>query len=78
MTRKSTKLSGADPAYMARERESLKRVHRKVVLFNLKELRAIDEYCHRFKIDSRSALIRKSVMETVLKALEENHPTLFE
>ncbi|MCQ2173756.1 MAG: hypothetical protein MJY61_01320 [Bacteroidales bacterium] len=77
MARKRFKLSGADPAYLARERESLKRVHRKTVLFNEKEMHAIDEYCHRFKIDSHSALIRKSVMETVLRALEENHPTLF-
>ncbi len=33
--------------------------------------------CRRFKVSSRSALIRQAVMERVLRGLEENHPTLF-
>lgn len=78
MAAKHRKYSAIDPDYLARERESLRRVHRKAILFNEREIKAIDEYCHRFKVESKSALIRKSVMETVLKALEENHPTLFE
>lgn len=78
MGRKSSKFSGVAPDFLAKEREALRRTHRKDVLFNEREVAAIDEYCRRFKIRSRSALIRKSVMETVLKALEENHPTLFE
>ncbi|MBR4826491.1 MAG: ribbon-helix-helix protein, CopG family [Bacteroidales bacterium] len=53
------------------------RTHRKSVLFNDKELEAISEYCRRFKVSSRSALIRQAVMERVLRGLEENHPTLF-
>lgn len=66
-----------DPQYMARQAASLKRVHRKSVLFNARELAAIDEYCRKFKVSSRSALIRQSVMERVLTGLEESHPTLF-
>lgn len=74
-TRKS--FSGVDPAYLDKQRESLKRTCRKSILFNQKELAAIDEYCRRFKVSSRSALIRQAVMERVLEGLEENHPTLF-
>lgn len=75
--RSNKKVQGVDPAYFDKQRESLLRVHRKSVLFNDRELTAIDEYCRRFKVSSRSALIRQAVMERVLRGLEENHPTLF-
>ena len=75
--RKSNKVQGVDPAYFDKQRESLLRIHRKSVLFNDNEIAAIDEYCRRFKVRSRSALVRQAVMERVLRGLEENHPTLF-
>jgi hypothetical protein len=75
--RKNKKVQGVDPAYFDKQRESLLRTHRKSVLFNDNEIAAIDEYCRRFKVRSRSALIRQAVMERVLRGLEENHPTLF-
>ena len=75
--RKNKKVQGVDPAYFDKQRESMLRTHRKAVLFNDNELSAIDEYCRRFKVSSRSALIRQAVMERVLRGLEENHPTLF-
>ena len=77
MPRKQKKLPGVDPAYLDRQKESLRRTHRKAVLFNERELSAIDEYCRRFKVSSRSALIRQATMSRVLEGLEENHPTLF-
>lgn len=75
--RANRKYQKVDPAYLDRQRASLKRIYRKYALFNEKELAAIDEYCSRFKVSSRSALIRRCVMEKVLSGLEENHPTLF-
>ena len=71
------KFSGVDPAYLDKQRASLKRIHRKSVLFNAQELAAIDTYCKRLKVSSRSALIRQAVMERVLSGLEESHPKLF-
>lgn len=76
MARKK-KIVGVDPAYLDKQRASLRRTKRKSVFFNQQELAAIDEYCRRFKVSSRSALIRNSVMKHVLEGLEENHPTLF-
>ena len=76
MARKK-KIAGVDPGYLDKQRASLRRTHRKSVFFNQQELAAIDEYCRRFKVSSRSALIRNSVMKHVLEGLEENHPTLF-
>jgi len=61
----------------AAAQESLKRTFRKSVLFNSREVAAMDEYCKRFGIASRSALIRKSVMECVMRGLDESTPTLF-
>ena len=75
--KKSKKYVGVDPLYLDRQRESLKRNHRKSVLFNSQEIAAIDEYCKRFHVSSRSALIRKTVMEQVLSGLAESHPKLF-
>ena len=75
--KKSKKYVGVDPLYLDRQRESLKRNHRKSVLFNSQEIAAIDECCKRFNVSSRSALIRKTVMEQVLSGLEESHPKLF-
>lgn len=75
--KKSKKISGVDPAYFDKQRENLKRVHRKSILFNAQELYAIDEYCKRFKVSSRSALIRQATMACVLEGLDKNHPTLF-
>ena len=76
-TRKSSKSSSVDPSYLDRQKDSLKRKYRKTTLFNEQELSASDEYCRRFKVSSRSALVREALMERVLKGLEENHPTLF-
>ena len=69
--------AGIDPRYLDKERAVLKRTIRKSVFFNKKELAAINEYCKRFGVRSRSALIRQATMEHILKELDENHPTLF-
>ena len=74
---KRKKQQGIEPDYLNRQRQALRRVHRKTVLFNDSELAAIDEYCRRFKVSSRSALIRQATLERVLKNLDESHPTLF-
>ena len=69
--------NGVDPRYLDKERAALKRTIRKSVFFNKKELAAINEYCKRFGVRSRSALIRQATMEHILTQLDENHPTLF-
>lgn len=74
--KKTAKLS-IDPDFLERQKASLARTHRQVILFNEKEMNAIEEYCRLFKISSKSALLRHAVMEKVLSGLDENHPTLF-
>jgi hypothetical protein len=69
--------NGIDPRYLDKEKAALRRTYRKSVFFNKKELAAINLYCKKFGVRSRSALIRQATMEHILKELEENHPTLF-
>ena len=75
--KKKAQAAPVDPAYLAKQRASLLRRRRVAVLFNEREMAAIDEYCSRFKISAKSAMIRQAVMERILKDLDENHPTLF-
>lgn len=58
--------------------ESLKRVNRQAILFNERELKAIEHYCSRFKINNRSKFMREAIITEVLKKFEDNYPTLWE
>ncbi|MDR1667409.1 MAG: hypothetical protein LBS03_06950 [Bacteroidales bacterium] len=55
----------------------LLRVNRLSVLFNNRELRAINEYCRKYAIRNRSKLIRDIVFSTVIRKFEDDYPTLF-
>lgn len=71
------KIPGVDPEYLIKQKQMLLRRNRHVLLFNDSEMAAIDEYCSRFGVHSRSALFREAIMTKILSELEENHPTLF-
>ena len=58
--------------------ESLKRINRQSILFNERELKAIEHYCDRFKVNNRSKFMREAIIGEVLKKFEENYPTLWE
>lgn len=77
MARKNKKSRKVDPNYLLKQKDMLKRNCRKTVFFNKAEIAAINEYKNIAKVSSLSALIRQAVMERVLNALEEQHPTLF-
>lgn len=75
--RKKKNIPNVDPGFLEKQKAALVRNHRQVILFNEKEMNAIDEYCRVFKVSSKSAMLRQAVMERVLAGLDENHPTLF-
>lgn len=77
MARKVKKLSNVDPDFLKKQKASLVRKNRKVIYFNALELAAIEEYCRRYNITSKSAMMRKAIMEEVMAGLDEKHPTLF-
>ena len=58
--------------------ESLKRIHRKSILFNKREIQAIDHYCKKYKIKNKSKFMREMIITSVLKKFDEDYPSLFE
>jgi len=57
--------------------EGLKRRHRKAILFNDKELEAIELYCKKYKVSSESKFFRETIISAILRQFEEDHPKLF-
>ena len=55
----------------------LLRVNKKSISFNNRELKAIDTYCSRYKIDNRSKFMREAIITSVLKKFDDDYPTLF-
>lgn len=67
----------SDPESLREKREASIRRHRKTILFNDKELEALDFYCEKYKIKSKTKFCREAIIATILRQLEENHPRLF-
>ncbi|MDA3952143.1 MAG: hypothetical protein PF485_00715 [Bacteroidales bacterium] len=58
--------------------ESLKRVHRKTILFNKREIQAIEHYLKKYKIKNNSKFMREVIITSVLKKFDDDYPSLFE
>lgn len=77
VARKKKNISGVDPEYLKKQKESLVRRHRQVIYLNDNEMAAINRYCEKFRVGTKTVLFRKAIMEKVLSELDDNHPTLF-
>ena len=75
--KKTSKKVSAKSAYVVRHRDELRRKHRQVIYFNDPEMAAIEEYCSRFQVRHRSALLRDAIMSRILEVLEQNPSSLF-
>jgi len=60
-----------------KEKGKLVRRHRKTILFNDKELEAVELYCKRYRITSESKFFREAIISSILRQFEEDHPKLF-
>jgi hypothetical protein len=58
--------------------EQMKRIHQQSFLLNSKEMRAIDRYCKKYKVNNRSRFMRETIIAAILRKFEEDHPTLFD
>jgi hypothetical protein len=56
----------------------LKRINRKVIKFNNKELTAIDTYCKKYRIANKSQFMRETIITAVLKKFTDDYPSLWE
>ncbi|MDD6151473.1 MAG: hypothetical protein PUB45_03995 [Bacteroidales bacterium] len=74
---KKRKVGGVDPKYLEKQHDSLLRKHRQTILFNQKEMEAIEEYCKIYKVSAKAPIMREAIMQHILNGLGEGHPTLF-
>ena len=74
-TRKKKEAVSVDA--MRNRKVTLRRTYRKTILFNEKEKAAIDGYCKKYGIKSKSAFIRNAVISHILVDIDENYPSLF-
>jgi hypothetical protein len=58
--------------------EQLRRNNRFSVMLNNREMKALDIYCDRYRIKNKSSFLRETVMKTIIKRFDEEHPTLWE
>ncbi|SDC62002.1 hypothetical protein [Williamwhitmania taraxaci] len=63
---------------LALREQHLKRVYKKSLLFNEPEMDAINNFCRRYKIANKSKFFRETIITTILKKIEKDHPTLFD
>ena len=61
-----------------KKEKPLKRIYRKSILFNQKEINAINNYCRRYKIKNRSRFMREAIISSILQKYDEDPPSLFE
>lgn len=47
-------------------------------MLNRRELNALDAFCEKYKISNRSKFMRETIITTILKKFDEDHPSLFQ
>lgn len=57
---------------------NLKRTNKQTILFNNHEWSAIDNYCSRFKIRSKTKFMREIIITEILRKFSNNYPSLFD
>ena len=60
-----------------KKNDDLLRKTQKAIRFNNKEMKAIETYCEKYRIQNRSKFMREAIITTILKKFDEDHPTLF-
>ena len=76
-TKKKAAGPAVDPEYLKKQKAALVRKHRQVIYLNDSEMAAIQQYCDKFRVGTKTVLFREAIMEKVLSELDDNHPTLF-
>jgi hypothetical protein len=47
-------------------------------MLNDREVRALSIYCSRYRVKNKSEFLRETIMKTIIKRFEEEHPSLWE
>jgi hypothetical protein len=54
------------------------RTHRQIFTLNDEENKALNRYIEKYKVQNKSKFLRETVMLTIIRKFEEDHPTLFD
>jgi hypothetical protein len=60
------------------QRNALKRTNRVAFVFNDEEMKALNRFFSKYKVQNKSRWMRETIMTSVLKQFEEDYPKLFE
>ena len=73
MAKKKTSVSPPQPYH-----PTMKRTHRIAFMLNEEEFKAVNRFIDKYQISNTSKFMREAVIRTILKRLDEDHPTLFD
>ena len=58
--------------------EKIKRTTNLTLRLNEREARALNIYCQRFRVRSKSDFMRRTIMHAIIGRFDAEHPTLWE
>lgn len=58
-------------------RPAATRKNRVAIMLNDEELKALNRFISTYKVKNKSKFVRETLMTTILKKFDEDHPTLF-
>lgn len=58
--------------------ENLLRRKRQTIMFNNREMRAIEAYCKKYKVENKSKFMRETIIVEILNQFDRDYPVLFE
>lgn len=65
------------PAEPIKQRTTSTRKNRIAIMLNDEELKALNRFIATYKVKNKSRFMRETLMSTILKKFDEDHPTLF-
>ena len=78
MGRKSTKRKTSLPMdFQGGRQTGLVRKYRKSILFNEREISAINQFCEKYGIKTTSAFFRSIIISHIMEQANDNYPKLF-
>ncbi len=48
------------------------------ILFNNREMKAIEAYCTKYKVKNKAKFMRETILSEILRKFDEDYPSLFE
>ncbi len=60
------------------KQKDLLRKNHQSILFNNREMKAIEAYCNKYKVANKAKFMRETILTEILKKFDEDYPSLFD